>query len=167
LRTFSKLLNNLHLNVLANISDVIGKFEKVEDDFHEDIMRNLMIDIKAYYRKTESHKKRFEDFKRRKFREIEIHEVITRVCTNLTKSSKNAFSLLDSYFYEDLLEFLVYISKTKKKFVEEIHMKRKKGKEEIAKITQSIIENSITVINNIFNSEGDTIIRAFMDIVKI
>jgi hypothetical protein len=125
-----------------------------------------MIDLKAYYRKSQGGKKRYDDFKRKKLTEIETHEVISRLGTNLTKSSKIAFSLLDSYFFTDLIEYLVYMSKSKK-FFEDIHSKKKKSEEEIAMTAQSIVENTLCIVINVFHSESDVIARAFMDIVLI
>jgi hypothetical protein len=129
------------------------------------MLKEIMVDLKAYYRKSQGNKKRYSDLKRKKLIEVEIHEVITRLGNNLTKSGKLAFSLLDSYFYEDLMEYIIHIAKNKR-FIDDIHVKRKKPKEEVAKITQSIVENTLCVVNNVFYSEGETITRAFMDMVN-
>jgi hypothetical protein len=155
LRVFSKMLNNLHLNILANLSDM-SKLNPLEE--YEEMMKVIMTDLKAFYRKTTANKKRYEDFKKRKQYEIEIQEIISRIGVNVTKYNKLSFSLIDSYFYDDIIEYLKNISrKGGKDFLQEIKEKKKKDIEEVKRYTLSIVENSTMILVNVMKSDEEEI----------
>jgi len=157
LRTFCRFLNNLHLNILGNISD-ISKNAAMEE--YEPIMKGVMFDLKAFYRKTANSRKRLEDFKSRKLNEVEIHEVITRIGLNVTKYQKLVLSLLESYFYDDIIEYIIVIAKTNvngKDFIINLAEKKKKSVEEIKRWTLAILENSQQILINVMNSDDEEI----------
>jgi hypothetical protein len=157
LRTFCKFLNNLHLNILGNISD-ISKNGALEQ--YEPIMKDIMMDLKAFYRKTANSRKRLEDFKHRKLNEVEIHEVITRIGVNVTKYQKLIISLLESYFYDDIIEYLIVIAKTNmngKDFISALAEKKKKNVDEVKRYVLAIIENSQAILINVMNSDDEDI----------
>jgi hypothetical protein len=155
LRSFCRFLNNLHLNILANLS-AIAKTNSENQTEQEGLLQKIMFDLKAYYRYSSNSKKRLEDFKTRKFYEVETHEVITRIAVNITKHPNLAFSMLESYFYDDLIEYLIIISQTRsetKDFIQEVCQKKKKDSEEIKKYVLSIVENSQQIFLNIMDYE--------------
>jgi hypothetical protein len=155
LRIFCKSLNNLHLNILANISD-IAKSKNYTD--HEALLKNVMLDLKSYYRNTASAKKRLEDFKTRKISEVEIHEVITRIGLNLTKYHSLSFSLTESYYYDDLVEYLIIIAKNKtngKDFIEQIAERKRMTIDNVKRFVLAIVENTLGILYNIMNSDDE------------
>ncbi len=155
LRSFCRFLNNLHLNILSNIS-AVAKMNSENKMEREDLLQKIMFDLKAYYRNSGNAKKRLEDFKTRKLYEVETHEVITRIAVNITKYHTLAYSMLESYFYDDLIEYLIVISQTNaqgKDFIQEVSEKKKRDVEEIKKYVLSIVENSQLIFIHIMDLE--------------
>ena len=162
LKAFPKLLNNLHLNILANLSEIVNNNEKAKGD--EEIIKFIMLDIKAFYRKSSKNDKR-KEFKKKIIYEIDIHEVITKVGVNITKSSRNVYSLLDSYFFEDILDYLLIIVNESNNIVEVINKIKLKKTTDIAKVLHKIIDNSINIVMNVFSYCDETISDVFIKIV--
>jgi hypothetical protein len=149
--SFIKILNNLHLNILANLS-AISKNSANEQ--YEDIMKSIMIDLKAFYRKNvnQATKKRIEEFKTKKLNELEIHELITRIGINVTKYPELAQSLVESYFYHDIIEFLLIMARTSennKDFVTMVIDNRRNKEKDVKNILLSILENSQFILINV------------------
>lgn len=143
----------MHLNILAHFSEICREEENKE---YESTVKAIMLNIKSYYRKTPSNKKRLEDFRKKKTYEVDIHEVITRIGANITKYHKMSFSLLDSYFFDDIIDYLKLI-KSSKDIVKEVIEKKKRDSEEIKKFILSITENSALIFLNIMSSTEDEV----------
>lgn len=167
LRIFCKFLNNLHLKILANLSDIV---KNNADPEFEPILKNIMFNLKSFYRNNPNAKKKLEDFKSRKLYEVEIQETITRIGVNVTKYEKLSFSMLESYFYDDIVEYLIVIAKTnenKKDFIQIVAEKKRKNIDEVKRYILSIVENSQNILLNIVDSENEEISDAVFQIVKL
>jgi hypothetical protein len=162
LKGFSKQLNYLHFNILANFSEIANDKDKKNN---EDIMKTIMVDLKGIYRKNESNKRKYEEFVKRKFYEVEIIEIITRIGTNLTKYPKLAYSLMDCKYYHDILQILINIKKDGD-YITETADRLKKKKDEVKKIVLLIVENSLNLIYNCVSSETNDISELFGNVVK-
>jgi hypothetical protein len=161
MKNFNKILNNLHLNILSNFSEIITETNYYQ---YEDLSNLISKDIKAYYKNTPNFKRRFEDFQQRKYYEIEIHETITRIGANITRSENSCKNLMNSLFFEDIIQFLIVIANCQSKddsqvsegsnngpdFILRVNEKKKKTNlEKIKKIVASILHQSLDIINNI------------------
>lgn len=170
LRNVPKMLNTLHLNILSNFSD-ISKY--MVEEANEPLMKLICIDLKSFYRVSQNYKKRLDDFRNKKKQEFEIHEIITRIGVNVTKYGKLCLSLMDSFYFDDIIEYLIIIgigenndnessnsgisnNHKNSDFLLKIKEKKKKTNfEEIKKIVLSIVENSVLIIINIMNGPTD------------
>jgi hypothetical protein len=151
LRGSPRLINHLHLSILAN-------FSLVED--HE-LKKNILKDIKAFYRPGDAYKRRLDDFLIRKKSDIEIHETVTRIAVNLTNSKKLSAALLDTQFYNDIIEVLILIGSDeepndvqKLDFIQRIVNKKGLKIEKVKKFVQGIVENTLAVVINLLQSEA-------------
>ena len=102
-------MNNLHLNVLANYSEVI-KFENeiIQDklllSYYEECLIDLYSDLNNFYKIKNNNKKRVEEFIQIKSNELEIHEIVIRTYNNLTKSSNlNSLIFNDTFIFDDII----------------------------------------------------------------
>jgi len=143
------------LGVLANLSDVAKGDENLTSD---QLVKPIMLDLKSFYRKNSASVgmgKKFLEFKKRKIFEVEIHEIISRIGLNVTSYPESAALLIDSYFYEDIVDFLSNISKMKnngKDYIKELcELKKKRNPEELKKMVVSIVENSCQILSNVLN----------------
>jgi len=155
-----KMLNNLHLNVLAVFSDTHRLKDPSKRDKMIDVMKQVFSDMRSFYKETKNNKKRIDDFKNNKFTEIDIHEIITRIFCNMTKlpETLNMIGSEDNII-EDIFDFLIKMSNVKKdnNFVKnlfEADKKKKKSPEELKRVIMSIVDNSMIGICNLI-IEGD------------
>jgi hypothetical protein len=157
IKAFSKMLNNLHLNILAMFSDInrtnyLENTPSAAQSVHE-MLVNVFQDIKSFYRETNNNKKRIEDFKQNKYQEIEIHELITRIIYNLSKVKEiHVLICAEKSITLDIFEYLIKFSNIKKdNFIKSLlDSKRKKNPEEVKKFLLSITDNTLGCFRNIF-----------------
>lgn len=160
LKVFSKLLNNLHLNILANFSEITKFEEEISNSKelitdYENLLVDIYADLKNFFKVRKNNKKRIEDFIFMKDSELEIHEIIVRTYSNLSKSD-NVFSLLleDSCILEDIILYMCKFNgevKTKenKEFLRSHLEKKNKDNNEQRKLILSVLENTINIFINL------------------
>lgn len=144
-----------------------------EDDFIkkriEEILFSIIIDIKLFYHKEKNYenankaennnhnpdfignnlKTNYYRLIKKKQIFIEIHETLTRIGFSLTANVQFSFSLINSNFYSDIAEYLIFITSTPN-LIEKIANLNQNKKDDISvkKLLTSIIENSIFIILN-------------------
>jgi hypothetical protein len=161
LKSSNKMLNNLHLNILINFSHVA-----TNDDSYDNLMKLISNDLKFYYRMSQSYKRRLDDFRNRKKYELDIHELITRLGVYVSKNQKNIQNLMDSFFFDDIIEYLIIIGVGENNDYDSVHCssdfilrtkekKKKTNLEEIKKMTFNIIDNTLLIILNIMYSPNE------------
>jgi hypothetical protein len=150
-------LNDLDLNIKENGVEII---------------KLVLNDLKSFYRETKTNKKRIEEFKANKFNEIDIHEIISRIFFNLTRSEEglNMIGNEDSII-EDMFEYLIRISNIRKdvnfvKSLFENQMKKKRNVQETCKIFLSIIDNSLLAMKNLIEGEHLDYYKNFLMILE-
>lgn len=165
LRGAQRTVNHLHLAVLANISE-LSKY-KEEEETVDAILALIAQDLNAFYRITKTYKKRLEDFRKKKKYDVEVHELMTRIGVNITKHSTHCKDLMDSYYFDDIIEYLIIIGVGEQNendeenfkgldFIAKIKEKKKKSNiDEIKKTTASIVDNSLKIIINIMSSPNE------------
>jgi len=168
LRLFGKVLHNLHLNVISNLSELVNyDIKEKEEEDTINIMKAILTDLRSCFKNTHNYRKRYEDFKARKLQEIEIHELVTRIGVNISNEPQLSYHLVDdtSLFSNDIISFLKSIvdagNESKKNFIDEL-MKgktRKKNDQQCGKILISIIENSLIIILNILASPPELALK--------
>ncbi len=174
LRLFGKSLHNLHLNIIANFSELIN-FEITLKEEQEviSILKGILTDLRSCFKNTSNYKKRYEDFRAKKFQEIEIQELVTRIGANISNEPQFSFHLFDdtSVYGFDIINYLKTIQLSgqdpKKYFLDEL-MKgksRKKNDAQIGKIILSIIENTTIIILNVLASPQELALK-FVNKVK-
>jgi len=77
LRGIMRLINNLHLNIIANFIESIKNTQ-----LNENYIKNIALDMISFYKVSE---KRVDEFIIKKRQDIELHEIITRISIILTK----------------------------------------------------------------------------------
>jgi len=158
LHLIGKLLHNLHLNILANFSEIIHKDdeEKKEDNIIT-ILNYISADFRSFFKNTTGYKKIYEDFKERKFGELDIQDTITRIGLNLSKDPQFMYNIVDdqSLFIPDLVDFLTKIvnskaSNNRETFIDNLTNGRYKGKNQTIalKTVLRIVENSYCILYN-------------------
>ena len=96
-------------------------------------MKAILTDLRSCFKNTSGYKNKYEDFKRKKFQEIEIHELLTRIGANISNEPQLSYHLVDdtSVFVNDIMGFLKQIvesgAENKKNFLDEL-MKGKSRK---------------------------------------
>lgn len=96
--------------------------------------------------------KKYLIFKEKKKIFIEIHEIITRIGYNITTNIEYTFSLINSYFYTDIISFLIYVTNTRNFFdIVSMQNQNKKDSLDLKHLLTSIIENSILILFNLMN----------------
>lgn len=163
LRAFYRVVNFNYLNFLFNLSEC-SNLENTE--LVNKLYSDISYDIKMFYRNSSLNNKKFSFFKEKKKKFIEIHEIITRITYKITINTENILSLLDSMFYQDIIEFILYV-KDKPKIVEEVSKAIRKSPETIKKLLTSIIENSIIILSNSLNGDLDETSDRILKIVNI
>jgi hypothetical protein len=169
LRGSPKMINNLHLSVLANLSEIANV--NTHDDVQQNILKAITLDLKAFFSDTPKYKKRYEDFVHKKKTEFEIQEIITRLGMNVTKNNKNTEMLMENCkFFDDIIEYLIIIgmgenndndsvnsnnSNNNIDFILRVKDKRRKNLDEVKKLVCSIVENSIVIIKNIMGGPDE------------
>lgn len=155
---FSKLLNNLHLNILANFSEITKNLEEIKKDLkledYNTIITEIFSDLSSFYRIKKNNKKKVDDFILAKSNEIDIHEIITRIFNNLTKDEGLCQIILkDPCVFDDILNFLNKLNGNfkmkEKEFVKFILEKKKKSNDDPKKTISNIMECSLTAVKNI------------------
>jgi hypothetical protein len=164
LRNFNKLMNNFHLSILSNFADIT---KTVYDPTFEPLTKLITEDIKSFYKSSKNYKNRLDNFRVKKRLEFDIHDTITRIGVNITKYESNSILLMDSLFFDDIIEYLIIIAIGENNDNEStnsnnvgnadfiLRMKEKKKKmnmEEIKKVVVSIVENSALIMINIMTS---------------
>ena len=184
LHSFPKMLNSLHLNILSNFSDItkdgwsVSNQNNSQSQTSEDPIINLIAkDFCAFYKfnsQNMKNKNRYDDFRTKKQTEIEIHESITRIGVNITTYSKVSLLLLEnSYFFEDIMDYLLFIAyaehnfNTDKNFINYIAEKKKKDKETVKRVTTSIIENSIQILIHGMTDQNDVMEKLINKVTNI
>jgi len=114
----SKTLNKLHLTVLANFSEIFNIDEQKDVDSEsqqllQDSKKHILMNFRSFFKKSTLYVKSYEEFKKIKFEEIEIHLIITRIGVIISKEPLFCFHLVDntSLFIYDIINFLHNISK--------------------------------------------------------
>ncbi len=137
-----------------------------------EIIKHVLNDLKSFYRETKTNKKRIEDFKAHKYNEIDIHEIISRIFCNLTRSEEglNMIGYEDSII-EDIFEYLIRISNIRKDVsLVKTHMenqtKKKRNIQEICKVFLSIIDNSLLGIKSLIEAESLDYYKNFLIILE-
>jgi len=114
----------------------------------------VSFDLKMYYRLSNSNSKKLQNFKEKKKKFLDLHELITRIAYKITIDSENVISLIDSFFFQDILEYVIFINETPK-IIEDASKGLKKSQEIIKRLITSIIENSLRIIYNGLNADLD------------
>ncbi len=137
-----------------------------------EMIKHVLNDLKSFYRETKTNKKRIEDFKAHKYNEIDIHEIISRIFCNLTRSEEglNMIGYEDSII-EDIFEYLIRISNIRKDVsLVKTHMenqsKKKRNIQEICKVFLSIIDNSLLGMKNLIEGESLDYYKNFLMILE-
>lgn len=166
LRSFPKMLNSLHLNILSNFSEISNSTNQQISQNPEDPIINLIAkDFCSFYKfnaQNIKNKNRYEDFRTKKQTEIEIHEIITRIGVNITTFPKVSLLLLEqSYFYDDIMDYLLFIAfaehnfNTEKNFISYLVDVKNKNKDLVKRVTTSIVENSILIMIRSMTEQND------------
>ncbi len=135
-------------------------------------MQFILTDIRSLFKNTTNYKKRYDEFRDKKFVEIEIQELVTRTVSNLTKEPQLTYHLVDntSLFSQDLIFYLKKIStstNSKGNFLDSLSDGKIKMKNDQAyKVILSILENSAQIIYNIFNSPKE-VMDKFVEKVRV
>jgi len=90
-------------------------------------------------------------FKEKKQIFVEIHEILTRIGLRLTTNIEYSYSLINSKFYCDIIDYLAYIANTTNLIQRILNQNNnKKDILSVKSILTSIVENSISVLVNGF-----------------
>jgi len=168
------LLNNFHLNFLYNITTMVDDIKEEPNDTISDVIK----DFSLYYEPSipeENYRSKYEDFKVKKQKEIEVHELTLKIGFNLTKLDYTSKWLLNkTCFVDDILDFLVYFQRGEilngesKDVVEYISILKKKKSTDSTKITLlSILELTLNILVNFLSSEDEAIGDRFLNKVII
>ena len=144
LAVFSEINKNNYLNSVSTDKNIV------------EILRNVFNDLRCYYKETKTNKKRIYDFKIQKFVEIEIHEIITRIFCNLSKTLESCHLIMtEEGLIDDIFEFIIKLAHVKKdngnyivKVIENAK-KKKKNVDEAKKVIVLIVDNSILGLRNL------------------
>ena len=165
LRSFPKMLNSLHLNILSNFSEICGHYQSNSNSADDPIINIIGKDICLFFKYNSQnikYKNRYEEFRSKKQLEIEIHETITRIGVNITTFPKISAMLFEqSYFFDDIMDYLLFIAfaehnfNTDKNFIQHIVEKKKKDKELVKRVATSIVENSVQILIHAMTEQND------------
>lgn len=175
---FFRLLNKNYLNFLSNISELTKELknsnliEKLNSTNSKSSQKKKLLNkIKIYtesinlefkflFYKSESKNEKENkketsiEFYRKIFKEkkkqfIDIHELILRIGYNLTSNIEYTISLYSSFFFDDVVDFLILISKGN---LIDNYLKyhTTKSEEEAKSLLSSIVENSINILHEGF-----------------
>ncbi len=132
-------------------------------------MKAIVMDLRSCFKNTNYYKQKYDDFKKKKFQEIEIQEIVTRIGTNISNEPQLSYHLIDetSVYINDIIDYIKGIalsgSDPKKNFLD-VLMKdkvRKRTDMQDGKIILSIVENTITIVTNIFKSPKELVTKFF------
>jgi hypothetical protein len=157
LRGSPRLINQLHLSILANIS-VLESSENLLP-----VKKLVAKDLKAFYRPSEAYKRRLDEFLIKKKVDIEIHETVTRIGVNMTKNCELSAMFLETQFYNDIIETLILIGldddpndTVRGDFLQRIIGKKSSlSIDRIKRFVQGIIENTLIIIINILKGSKE------------
>jgi hypothetical protein len=135
-----RLLNNLHLNILANFIESIKNTE-----LNENYIKNIALDMITFYKGPE---KKVDEFIIKKRQDVELHEIITRISIILTKYCDVSKLLMDTMFFNDIIQTLILIADDEPTdYVQKLISKNKKiSQEKIVTFIFSIVENSLIIM---------------------
>jgi hypothetical protein len=105
-----------------------------------------------FYRLSNSNNKKLQNFKEKKKKFLDLHELITRIAYKVTTDSENVISLVDSFFFQDIIDYVIFINETPR-LIEDASRGLKKSQEIIKRLINSIIENSLRIIYNGLNAD--------------
>lgn len=161
LRAFTKLLNSLHLNILATFSEII-LCENVlcsnDESFEEYyvVLSYIYLDLRSFYKYKKNEIQKFDDFIMRKYNEIDIHETITKIISNLSKRLQiSALFWEENMIVNDLINYILKISNTSQNdFIKNTieRERRRKKVDDIKKTILSICENTLNIFSNLFGA---------------
>ena len=169
-----KHINLFHLNIISNFSD-IAKCEASLSPESSQVLKIISSDLKIFY-KNKIPKEKFKEILARKQQNLEFHSLICKVGANVTRSEEEIKNLMDSFFYEDVVEFLIQITSKhesrenknglKMDFLLRFREKKKNIPfEQIKKYVYIIVEKTAEIILNILVCSAE-IIQEFMKKVK-
>jgi len=178
-KMFEKVIHYLHLNLLSHISCTLScdnlnsneekNIEIMKDDILS-IMNLVTLDLKASFNHISSFKKRYTNFKNKRFEEIELQNTITTIALFLLKEKKLIIKLIDddSLFLYDLINYISTIvsseESNKNLFIQVLTKGSiKENKENSSKIqfcignVDKIIENTILIFLHILGCNNKDI----------
>ncbi len=174
LRSFPKMLNSLHLNILSNFSEIANQY--ISSNCDDPIINLLAKDFCAFFKfnpQNIKYKNRYDDFRTKKQTEVEIHEAITRIGVNITNYPKITGMLLDySYFFDDIMDYLLFIAFAEhnfncdKNFIQYCTEKKKKDKELVKRVTTSIVENSVLILIHGMTEQNDVMEKLINKVIN-
>ena len=176
-RGISRLIGISHLNILKNF--ITFDIHASNSLTNIEIMGKLVVYcFRAYYKVTDTYKNRFFDFQKKKLVEIEIQDICVHIAFYLTKSKKICRILMESEFYDDLIDYIIILATgyneerendheisgvSQIDFVEKILQKKKKDKlDDLTKKTiERIIKNSVGIVLNLYRTGDNSIVSDF------
>jgi hypothetical protein len=168
-----RLINISHLTILKNF--ILFDVKNSNSTSNIEILGKLVVYcFRSFFKLTSTYKNRYIDFQKKKQTEIEIQEMLSLIAFNLTKNKKIIKLLLESEFFDDIIEYLILIASGYEKdeinqsglshdFIQRVlDKKKKKDLDEIHKKTfERIVKNSIGIIMNVYKTGDNGIIQAF------
>ena len=151
----------MHLKILFNFSqlikianDFVGD-KKKEEEYYK-LIYSIFMDIRAFYTQKKNDAKLLQDFIVRKYIEIEIHEILSKIVNNLTKHKEIIIIFWEEFtIIEDLMNFMFKIAQNNNNYVNiTLESRRIRSEEEGKKILSSIMENTLNIIINLFSFDG-------------
>lgn len=172
MRGLSLILNNLHINEIYNISNLIENNSNIKEDQMQ-VINDINNDFSMYYLPSvpeENFRSKYEDFKTKKQKDIEMHEVTLKIGQNLTKVAACSKHLITkTCFVDDLLDFLVYFARGEilngetKDIVDYITAIKNKKSNETIKITLlNILDLTLSIFTNFLNADDESINDSFI-----
>lgn len=157
------MINLSHLSLIKNI---------VVESPNEAVTKIVMYCFRAFFKANGSlNSKRFKEFQSRKLVDLDLEELVSFIGFQLTKSSKMVKLLMESDFFDDLIEYLIITatgfhtgdSSNNTDFVTKIIEKKKLKKEDdlLKKQIEKILKNILGTILNIYKSEDEALINQF------
>jgi len=170
LQLFSKLLHNLHFNILVNFSE-IANIEKgtnpKEEKIINSVLESIVTDLRSCFSLSMNYKPIYEEFKLQRFIDVEIQELITKIAANISGRPELFYHLVDnsSLFTYDFIDYINKISKAgKEKSTLLYNLSDGRSKVNNDKSIYSlfrIVEYSAQIILQVFNSH-DQVINDFV-----
>lgn len=158
-----KMINMSHLNLIKNIVAVSP---------NEPVTKVLMYCFRAFFKANGNHNsKRFKEFQKKKLIDLDLEELVSFIGLQLTKSSKMVKFLMESDFFDDLIEYLIILAtgfhssenSNNTDFVSKIVEKKKmkKADDQLKKQIEKILKNLLGTVLSIYKTEDETLISQF------